>query len=597
MARNKEFTISVALRAVDKLSQPMAKMNLAFSQMSKTLRRAQATSALSPLSKFSTEARGCFRSMAELSGSMGLTRVLQDTKIIGGKLGQVFGSIKNAFGGFVSFFMKGSILLGIAGFSFYEALGGYIRRTEGLDRVSKAFGMSSEAMRGWGFAAEAAGVEAEGFHKVLRKLATSQALAHWGVPNETLSLYNLGIKSLTQGEKLKGLDSLLFEVSKRVSNPNLDQQKKLALLKPIFGRQAYDALAMLGAGPQALKTRITEMRAISFTPDEEAKKRGTALRYAQLRAKAAFTGMSDTIMNELAPGLEKFFNQFTQFWKDNRKEITLWAQTFSQKLPGAWDALKDILSTVSACFRPIFSAMSFLVRTFGAGNTALGLFLSYFSIKNFSSILTLSKSLWNLGKNIKLLYSSGRLVGIFDSLLGVFLALAPEIVGLTALAGLGYLVYKNWNQVEKLFQSISKTIGILEKKPIFNILIPAMKDALGAFRTVGGWLTPDLSTERDDPETNKNEDIFPTRNSSPARISDEIDHLIQNPDRESKVSPNHEVSEYFKAIRNPTQKSNEPLGQITIEFINTPAGTRISHQDRRISFHVKQGRSFLEVPS
>ena len=105
MARNKEFTISVALRAVDKLSQPMAKMNLAFSQMSKTLRRAQATSALSPLSKFSTEARGCFRSMAELSGSMGLTRVLQDTKIIGGKLGQVFGSIKNAFGGFVSFFM------------------------------------------------------------------------------------------------------------------------------------------------------------------------------------------------------------------------------------------------------------------------------------------------------------------------------------------------------------------------------------------------------------------------------------------------------------------------------------------------------------
>lgn len=101
-----------------------------------------------------------------------LTQSLKATDVVGSKVGTALSGVFRSLGGLVlGALSTGAIIAGIKSAADYA---------NGLDRVSKSLGVSTEKLDVWGRAVEQSGGSASGFQQTLKQLQTNDYFQHLG---------------------------------------------------------------------------------------------------------------------------------------------------------------------------------------------------------------------------------------------------------------------------------------------------------------------------------------------------------------------------------------------------------------------------------
>ena len=238
-------------------------------------------------------------------------------------------------------------------------------------KLSNEIGVSVDAIDALQFALTRAGGSSEGMVSSLRNLTVRAAEAARGIGSGVEVFGLLGISATDANGEVKKSSDLLLEISNRFQGLSKAKQVELAD-KLGLG----DSIRLLQEGPKAIQAYIDQAEAIGTTTAEDAKIAADFQDSLTDLWKVVKSG-SRVLTREFAPILSELINNFTSWWKENRKLIE---QNLPEWIDKAGKALK-ILLAVSAAFvagrllQHLFSAValfkSLSVAAMAANVTAL----------------------------------------------------------------------------------------------------------------------------------------------------------------------------------------------------------------------------------
>ncbi len=230
---------------------------------------------------------------------------------------------------------------------------------------------------------------------------------------------------------LKGTLEILTKAVQRYTKDGAQQQKILAEI--FSSTEALDAvLKLTGAGAEKFNDILKKMGMSAGATDTAFKKMSqtTAFQFKQL--KANLQALSITIGSVLLPSVNVVLGVF----KSLLSPIARFAQRFpmlSKVILGAVIGLGALMLTLGA----LGLMLSWTVRGFIAYRTALALLITYH----------------------KRLLVSLRIIALGFRSLSAALLTNPIGLIATAIAFAGYLIYKNWNKVKGLWDSLKSKLS------------------------------------------------------------------------------------------------------------------------------------------
>lgn len=486
MPRTKELQVSIAIKALDLFSAPMKAVATQLSAINDKVRQFQVEAFKnSSIQRFKESFRGLGNTVKD---SLSLTGILG----VGNAFKNVFTTIQNSFQSLTRILGRVSFFLAGLGFGAFQSIKNFIENTDGLARAARNLGLSAEALHRWRLSAELAGVSGESLQKVLRKIAIFEAHADAGNSVAKLALYQLGVRKFRdlQGNLLptQQLLTQMAETLSKFKNP----QQALARLSAIFGRNAYDAYALLGGGfsKDSEKRKLQQQRwrddqqkiaQISFNPGEKDLDRGSNLRRSLMFAKMSMGAGLDRFMSALAPLLTQVLDRLISLWIKNKEAFGQWADEFTNtKLPQAVQMLSQVFEGVKLVLSPLLWTLRQLNAMFGVtGTTALvvgtivGLPLVSAFVKLYAAIGSCALKLSSLLINFTPL---GSLVGF---------ALTALNGLITALVALDFWLTSTIPLVGRFIMPVA---GVLAFAMVLYELIANLEGVRNTFTRMYNWL-------------------------------------------------------------------------------------------------------------
>lgn len=441
-----EFPLTITIKALDKATAPLAKVNAAFAKFA------------APLGKLNA-------SFKNLGKETGFSKLVEN----GGKLKTALGNVGSEAKDL------GLKLAGIAGgaaIGLYAIVRSAVDAGDSLGEMAQRVGLGVDAYASLSYAAAQADVDQEAFNGAMDKFNKSLGEAKAG-GGSLLAFLNKVSPALAQ--QVKGATStedalqLMTSAFEKVTDPG----KRAALAAAAFGKSGLQMGQFLGQGTYEVKRMRAEFLATAGSQEEFAKNAGE-LDNAMRKAETAFMGLRTAALGPLMPVFTQLAAAVTKFLVQNRDGIAKWANETAAAVKtwidgGGLERLeRSLRETAKTVGEMIEKCGGLKTIAAAAGLVMAGPFLN--SIVQLAGPLTAAAG-W-VGR---LVFSLGTMVfgpviagvGTFVTALGagftameafnLVLLMNPIgvfVVAIAALAGAAYLVYKNWEPIKAFFESL-----------------------------------------------------------------------------------------------------------------------------------------------
>lgn len=343
-------------------------------------------------------------------------------------------------------FATGGAAAGIFGVANSTAsLGDEVAKTG--DKIGIALGPFQELR----YAAERSGVSTQKFDSSLERYVKRLGEATQGTGAAKKAYDQLGL-SADELSKMTPEESLGIVADRLASVEN--QSQRVAIAAQLFGREGVAMVNMLKNGSSGLKELRQDARATGYVLSEQAARDAETFKDALLDAQLGLSGMKNTIGAELMPAVTDMMGELSGWMRENRNEVKAFAKEFGTRLKASLPILRDIAVGAASTARTLGMITSNLASMVG-GFDNLGMILAFvFALKPVMAMLAFGKAIFTAGSAIVGL--AGGLPAVAAGIKAIGVALTANPIGLiiAAIAGAGYLIYKNWGAIMDFFKSL-----------------------------------------------------------------------------------------------------------------------------------------------
>lgn len=443
-----EFPLALVIKAVDKATGPLREIN-------------------AKIQRITAPAKQLGKSFQAFSDESGLTNV---GKALGG-VGRSVGKLK---GELLSLGTKLAAVGVGAGFALYKMVRGSVDVGDKLGEVSQRLGFTADAYAQLSFAAAQSDVDQEKLNGAMDTFSKGVGQAKAGAGRFYSFLQKV---SPTLAKNVRGSKSnadalgLMADAFAKVQDP----AKRSALAVAAFGDPQMGVF--LGQGSAALK-ELTQRYEQLAGPQERFAERSSILDNTFRELSTAFGGISNRVMSALFPAFNRLAILLTEFLAKNGDRLVAWAEKANGAFQ-AWlnsggferlvDGLKSVADTASRVIDGVGGMQNALILVSGvmAGPTlgatvelagSMGKLVAAIVKVGFAAgSLAFGAVIGAIGNFIIAVRAGYTAMQAFN-LVMIANPVGLVIIGLTALAALAFVVYKNWEPIKTFFASLWDTM-------------------------------------------------------------------------------------------------------------------------------------------
>lgn len=171
-----------------------------------------------------------------------------------------------------------------------------------LGKTSAKLGLTTEKLSAYNYIAKLSGSDTESFSGAIKKLNVNMVDAAKGQGAAKEAFTQLGIELLDQQGKLKDTDTIIREVSGRMSEMD-DGAVKTALAVNIFGKAGADLIPMLNEGAKGFDVLTKEAQKMGLIVSGDAAAAAAEFNDNLDRLRLTTTGLGNDIMRSALPAL------------------------------------------------------------------------------------------------------------------------------------------------------------------------------------------------------------------------------------------------------------------------------------------------------
>jgi hypothetical protein len=408
MAEEKKYPVSLIVRAVDKITGPLAKIT------------AKLNGITAPMREGGKRLRAAFGQFSEAAG----------LKTLANGFTGFGGAMKNVASEAFSLGARLFALAGAAGFAMFSIVKGAVDAGDELATLSDRAKVGVDWFASMRHAAAQADVEQEQFNGAIDKFVKNlgDMKANGG---QFLSFLNKVSPKLAQqvrgAKNTEEAFSMMTDAFKRIDDP----AKLAALGAATFGKAAGPAMAnFLHQGSAAIQSQQLEYLRLAGSQEEFA--RGASeLDNAMRETETAFMGLRSAALAPLMPVFAKLAKAVTDFIVKNRDGIRQWAEGAAQAIAKWIDG--GGIERLVAGVKDLAATISRFVDMVGGWKVALGGLALFMAGPLISALVSVVPAVYALG------------AALLTTPVGWFL------VAIAAIAGAAYLIYENWAGIRDFF--------------------------------------------------------------------------------------------------------------------------------------------------
>jgi hypothetical protein len=451
MAR-KEFPLSLVIRAVDKATAPLRKINKQISDATKPVRKLN----------------NSFRALAAEAGL---------PKLVKG-FGGVGRSIRSVGREVLGLGAKIATMAAGAGLALYGVVQSAVQAGDDLVTLAERAGLGVDAYAQLQYAAAQADVEQTEFNTAMDQFTKRLGEAKAGSGSLLAFLENVSPALARQVQGARDTEqafALMTGAFERVTDP----AKRAALANAAFGRSGMQMGVFLGRGSKAIAEQRRRYIELSGSQERFAEGAG-ALDEAMRETQTAFLGLRNAAMAELFPAFTELAKAATEFLVQNRDGIATWAKETGAAL-SEWVKSGGI-DRLATGLKEFGGAVKIVVERSGGLKTVLVGIAAVMGSGVIASVAGLAGSLWNLGAAVLPIVTRCAvalwpvLKGIGTALASSATAAAPFVAAAAGVAAAGAEVYRYWSNIKELFDAPFKPGGL------FSTLKEIGSDPFAAFK-------------------------------------------------------------------------------------------------------------------
>lgn len=403
MAAEKKYPLVLTIKAVDKATENLRKINKQIAAMTK------------PFRDFNNR-------MVARSAEAGLPRIVKGFKGVGSALGNVAGEV-------ASLGLKLGAMAAGAGIALFSIVKGAVQAGDDLATMSQQVGLSVNAYAQLQYAAAQADVSQEEFNGAMGQFnkRLGEAKAGTGGLLEFLKKTSPALAAQVKGAK--GTDEA-FALMTRAFEKVTDPGKRAALAAAAFGKSGLQMGVFLGQGTDAIEDLRLRYRELAGDQSEFANG-ASALDNAARETETAFLGLRNATAGALFPALTELAKGLSDVLAGERGNLREWARETGAALMG-WvkgGGLKDMVKGL----RELATSVSAVVGMIGGLKGVAAVAGLVLSGPLLASIGGLAKALITLGP----------------------LAITPAGLALLALGGIAGTVISNWEPIKTWFSDFT----------------------------------------------------------------------------------------------------------------------------------------------
>jgi phage-related minor tail protein len=450
----KSFALELRLEALDKVSEPMRKMQTSIE------------AAVAPL-------RSMGNAVSGLTRATGLPALTTSTMDVGRSLGNVARAARNA--------LRDVLMLGSAGAAAVGALVvPYVKSADAIGKQAARIGIGVEALQELRFAAQRAGVAGGDLDDALLQISKRLGQAKLGVGPLAGLLSRHAPELLARLRAASGPAAAFETLADAISGVG-DQTMRAALATAAFGASGQRMLTMLQGGRGELARLREEARGLGLVIPASGVREAEAMSDAFDNLRGALTGLRNAVAGSLLPVLRPVIEEVTRLVVGMRPQIEAWARQFAATLPQRFDQLAAAAHAVWAKLQPLIPVVQELFERFDATKVAVALLagpsigslvasiggMVFSLVKWGTDLLNVALKLNELRKvaDLSKAFASltgtlvpalGAVIGVLGKawaafrLLSVAMLTTPVglvITGIAALVAAGWFLYENWEEV------------------------------------------------------------------------------------------------------------------------------------------------------
>ena len=354
MAKSTNYPLSVTIKAIDKVSSPIARINASVAKL--------------------TQTTGFGKLAAGFSGlGSSVHGVGKETL----KLGATLGGLAAA-----------------AGFGLFSVVKGAADAGDKLNEMSQRVGLSVDAYAQLQFAAGQADIEQGAFNSSLDQFNKSIGQAKAGTGRFLAFMQKVSPSLANQVKHTKSNQDALFLMAKAFEKVE-DPAKRAALATAAFGDAQFGQF--LGQGSEEIQKQMRRYFEFAGSQEKSAQ-RADAFNNALNETALAFAGVRNAAVGALFPALTQLATALTNIVSSNRTNIAAWAERVSKAITG-WiqtgglERLTENLKNIAA------AVVTVVDRLGGLQNVAM-MVGAYMSIGLVGSLATAAKQFLIVGSSI-----------------------------------------------------------------------------------------------------------------------------------------------------------------------------------------------------
>lgn len=405
---NKEFPLSVVIRAVDKITAPL-------------------------------------RAITERLG--GLAGPLQR---IGGRFKVLGQSLKGLTDAAETVAKRVGIITGALAAAFYFIVKGTADAGDALSKLSQRAGVSVQSLSRLTYAGKLADLSQEDMAKTLLILNRNTVAAATGNKEMAKWFQRAGVSIKDANGKLKSTEQITLELADRFQKMP-DGARKSAIAMGILGKSGAAAIPFLNAGANEIRRLGDEAERLGVTFTEDQAKAAEAFNDNLTRLMSAVEGLRNTIGNALIPVLDPLVQKLTGWIAANRQILSQKVAEWAQGLPEKLMAIANAISAIVQIGVKVAGALEWMANLIGWKAT-VGVLAAVIAGPLLSALVSVTAAFVSLG------------VAIMATPVG-WIALAVAAV-VAAFAVAATLIIKNWSTIKGWFTGFVEWLGKVFQSPI-----------------------------------------------------------------------------------------------------------------------------------
>ena len=349
-------------------------------------------------------------------------------------------------------------------------------------------GFSIEGFQELRYAAERSGVSVATFDSSMTTMQKrlGEAAQGSGAAIKGLDMLGLSAKDLI---KLAPEDALgvIADRMQQIENP----ADRATVAAAFFSKQGIGMVNMLKDGSKGLFRLREDARRTGNVLTEKAARGAEVYQDSLLNAQLSAKGLKNTVGAALMPAVTTAMDQFSAFMQSNRDEVERFATLAGDKLTAVLPVIGDLASGVGKVSTQVGTVVTKVADMVG-GWENFGIIIggvmaskAILSIGAFAgSVFSLGRAMWALAPALPIVAGGIQAIGValFANPIGLAIGAAA------AIAGAGYLIWKNWGEIKSKFGPLVDWIGAKIKwlwdgatRPV----VDAMKTGIDGI--VAGW--------------------------------------------------------------------------------------------------------------